>query len=77
MPSTHDHSPGSPTLSSPRPGSPGTTAETDPFAELIEQQAVAMARLIEITDTPQYQAALAELVEQSARAADAIFTLNP
>lgn len=35
-----------------------------------------MARLIEITDTPQYQAAMAELAAQSARAADAFFELD-
>ena len=36
-----------------------------------------MARLIEITNTPQYQAAMAELAAQSARAADAFFTFDP
>ena len=76
MPSTYDHSSGSESFSSPRSGSPGTTAETDPLADLIDQQAVAMARLIAITDTPQYQAAMAELAAQSARAADAFFELD-
>lgn len=77
MPSTYDHSSGSESFSSPRSGSPGTTAETDPLADLIDHQAVAMARLIEITNTPQYQAAMAELAAQSARAADAFFTFDP
>lgn len=76
MPSTHDHSSGSESFSSPRSGSPGTPAETDPLAVLICQQEQAAACLLEMTDTPEYQAALAELAERSALAASAIFELE-
>lgn len=76
MPSTHDHSPGSDSFSSPRPPTAGTPAETDPLSGLIDQQTLAMTRLLEITDTPEYQAALAELAAQSASAASAVFELE-
>jgi hypothetical protein len=35
-----------------------------------------MARLLEITDTPEYQAAMAELADRSTLAASAIFELE-
>jgi hypothetical protein len=35
-----------------------------------------MARLLEITDTPEHQAAMAELADRSALAASAIFELE-
>ena len=76
MPSTHDHSSGSQSFSSPRSATAGTPAETDPLAGMICQQATDMARLLEITDTPEYQAAVAELAEQSSLAAAAIFELE-
>lgn len=76
MPSTHDHSSGSESFSSPRSATAGTPAETDPLSGLIDQQTRGMARLLEITDTPEHQAALAELAERSALAASAIFELE-
>ena len=76
MPSTHDHSSGSESFSSPRSATAGTPAETDPLAALIDQQTRGMARLLEITDTPEHQAAMAELADRSALAASAIFKLE-
>ena len=76
MPSTHDDSPGSESFSSPRSATAGTPAETDPLAALIDQQARGMARLLEITDTPEHQAAMADLAERSALAASAILKLE-
>jgi hypothetical protein len=76
MPSTHDHSSGSKSFSSPRLATAGTPAETDPLAALIDRQERAAALLLEITDTPEYQAAMAELADQSALAASAIFELE-
>jgi len=76
MPSTHDHSSGSESFSSPRSATAGTPAETDPLAALIDQQTRGMARLLEITDTPEHQAAMVALAERSALAASAIFELE-
>lgn len=72
MPSESNHSPGSPPVSSAGFSPPEIAGETDPLAALIAQSDRAAAWLLEFESSPQRQAALARLAEQSRRAADAL-----
>ena len=75
MPSTSNHSPGSPPVSS--AGSPASknAGELARLSVLISQSGQA-DRLLECLDDDRYQAALADLAAQSSRAADALHALE-
>lgn len=76
MPSGSNHSPGAPVVSS--AGSPASknAGELDPLDALIVESERAALMLAAVADDPAYQAALADLADQSARAADALLDLE-
>jgi hypothetical protein len=75
MPSTNNHSPGSPAVSS--AGSPASknAGELAHLSVLISQSGQAV-RLFEGLDDDRHQAALADLAAQSSLAADALHALE-
>lgn len=76
LPSDSNHSPGAPAVSSGGFPASKNAGELDPLSVLIAQSERAVERLLADHDAPHHQAALAELAEQSARAADALYGLE-
>lgn len=76
MPSDSNHSPGAPAVSRAGFSAPVSAGELDPLDALIVESDRA-ARLLEaLDDDPHRQAALADLAEQSARAAESLYGLE-
>ena len=69
MPSTHDHSAGAPATARRRSAPPEIRGDDDALADLIAQSEAAAARLLASTDWVAHDALVAQLAEESGRAA--------
>jgi hypothetical protein len=65
MPSTHDHSSGPTTLSTPRSTAPDSPGNIDPLTALAVESERAAARLVASVDWDAHDAAMAELAAAS------------
>lgn len=76
MPSDRNHSPGAPAVSSAGFPAPESAGKLAPLDALISQSEQAARLLAALDDDPGRQAALADLAERSALAAESLFALE-
>jgi hypothetical protein len=71
MPSVHDHSAGTPAISTPRSAAPENTGNDAGLAVLVAESQRAADQLLAMIDWPAHDAALAQLMDQQQRQFDA------